>query len=207
MLSLYSVCGWILSMFLAWRIYPYVNQFLLNSFVYDFVYGLVEANLGLDEMIAEKSASAQNALIEGLALPAFLIGILQSGNNPVLHELFKAANIAEYIYAYLTVIFINMLSIISAFIIISIILRALLRSLNIVTRLPIVNTLNRFGGIAAGAVQGLLVTWIAGLVITGLIAMGSAPWLGDALEGSLFAHKFVDVNFLINIVFNLTNIR
>jgi hypothetical protein len=194
-----------LALFIAWQVYPYVNQFLLNSFVYDFVYHSVEANLGLDEMVAERSADAQDALISSLPLPAFLISILQSGNNPVLYELFKATNLAEYIYAYLTVIFVNMLSVILGFIIISIIMRVILKSLHIVTRLPVIHTLNRFGGVAAGAVQGLFVVWIAGLIITGLIAMGIAPWLGESLESSAFAKRFVDANFLVDIITNLTN--
>jgi len=206
-LSLYSVCGWILALFLARQAYPYVNQFLLNSFVYDFIYRLVEANLGLDELIAEKSLVAQNALISGLALPAFIIDILQSGNNPVLHELLKAANISEYIYAYLTVICINILSMVLSFIIISMLLRAILRSLNIVTRLPVIHTLNRVGGIAAGALQGLLVVWISGLIVTGLVAMGAAPWLGEMLEQSTLAQRFVDANFLVDMILSLTSAR
>lgn len=206
-LSLYSVCGWMLALFLARQIYPYVSQFLLNSFVYDFVYGLVEANLNLDALIAEKSISAQNTLISSLSLPGFIIGVLQSGNNPVLYELFKASNLAEYIYAYLTVICINMLSIILSFMLISIILRAVLRSFNVVTRLPVIHTLNRLGGIAAGALQGLLIVWIAGLIITGLIAVGTTPQFGEMLEKSTFAYRFVDANFLIDIILNLTTAR
>ena len=204
-LSLYSVCGWVLSLFLAQLIYPYVNRFLQASFVYDLVYGLVEANLGLDELIAEKSVSVQNELINQLNLPSFITSILQSGNNPVLYELFEASNIAEYIYAYLTVIFINVLSIILCFIIMSIVLRAVLRSLNIVTHLPVIHTLNRLGGIVAGALQGLIIVWISVLVITGLIAVGSAPWLGETLEKSAVAYRFIDANFLIDIILNLTN--
>ena len=200
-LTLYSVCGWMLALFLARQVYPFVNKFLLNSFVYDWVYSLVESNLHLDELIAEKSITAQNSLMSTLNLPAFIIDVLQSGNNPVLYELFKASNIAEYIYAYLTVICINILSMILAFIIISLILRAILRSLRIVTRLPVIRTLNKIGGIAAGALQGLFICWIGALVITVLVTVGAAPWLGDILNNSVFANKFVNTNILTEIIF------
>ena len=206
-LTLYSVCGWILALFLARQAYPYVNRFLLNSFIYDWIYGLVEAGLDLDTLIAEKSVAAQNALISELNLPTFITNLLQSGNNPVLFELFNAADIAEYIYSYLTVICINALSIIIAFIIISIALRAILRSLNIVTRLPVISTLNRAGGIIAGALQGLIIVWVLGLIITGLTAIGAAPWLSDTLGKSLFAHTFINTNILVDIIINLTNVR
>ncbi|MCL2699913.1 MAG: CvpA family protein [Defluviitaleaceae bacterium] len=206
-LSLYSVCGWLLALVLARQAYPYVNQFLLNSFVYDLVYQLVEANLGLEEMIAERSQEAQNALISALGLPLVIVGLLQAGNNPVLYEAFKATNIAEYIHAYLTVLCINVLSLVLSFIIISLIMRVILQSLNIVTRLPVIKTLNRAGGAVAGAIQGLLVVWIFGLIITALIAMGSAPLLGEMLGSSTLAQRFVENNYLLDIVFRVVNVN
>lgn len=66
-----------------------------------------------------------------------------------------------------------------AFLLISILLGILIHTLDIIAKLPGIDTINHAGGLAVGLVEGLVVVWILFLVIT--LCQGS-QWGGQMME-------------------------
>ncbi len=66
-----------------------------------------------------------------------------------------------------------------SFVLVGILMGILVRTLNIVSRLPVLKDLNRFGGFLLGLVQGLTIVWVFLLVIR---FTQSSGWGGQVLE-------------------------
>lgn len=72
----------------------------------------------------------------------------------------------SYVSDRLSVVIVDLIAYAISFLVLWIVFRIIAEVLNLVTRLPVLNSLNRFGGVAAGCLQGVLIIWIFFLVVT-----------------------------------------
>ncbi len=195
--SLYGLSRQVLTIFLAWTMYPPVSRFLRElGFVYDSIYATVAKSLDLSSIVQTESLKAQNDFINGLSLPAPLLEKLVTNNNPVLYELFKASKLDEYIYAYITNICINVIAVVVSLVLVSIVLHFVLGFLDIVSKLPVINGLNKIGGILIGLIEAVLFIWIGSLVIMFFIVQGNTEIIA-MVQDSAFTKLLFDYNLLL----------
>lgn len=85
---------------------------------------------------------------------------------------------------------------VTVFIIAYIALMVVSFSLNILSHLPVISTLNRIGGAVLGAGLGLLCVWIFMAVVTMLATYGHAVQLNNMLEGSEVLRDIYENNLI-----------
>ena len=104
--------------------------------------------------LEERDESDQEGLIDQLPLPKSIKETLQE--NKAKQE----ENIKSYIIDQVTGIVINALAFILTFVVVFVGLWIVGISLRIISKLPILNSINRTAGLLVGGLQGLIVVWI-----------------------------------------------
>lgn len=140
----------------------------------------IKEKLGEIEIPRQK----QIELLESADIPAvFKNGLLENNNNEAYKAL-NAATFPEYVGNYLADIIIKMVSFLLTFVIVTILVRAVIFALDIITSLPVIKGLNRFAGILVGALISLIVVWIGFFVITLIydttIGQECFRWIGES---------------------------
>ena len=101
---------------------------------------------------AEIPRDVQISAIEGADLPDLFKSLLTENNNSEMYTRLGATTFAEYVGDFLAKLILNILAFLGTFILITIIIRAIVFALDIVSDLPVLGVLNRL----AGGVIGLL---------------------------------------------------
>ena len=125
----------------------------------------VYEGLNLGTLLGEKAEQSQTALIDQMNMPDFLKSALLENNNSVIHSLFQTEKLQDYIASYFANICLNVISVVLAAVTLYIIMKLFLGALNIVSKLPVISTVNRMCGLAIGGAKGILIVWFAGIVL------------------------------------------
>ena len=176
--TIFSLCSMVVAVVLTLWISPYVNDFMRgNEKIYQGISEKVEKMLPLAEK--EIAASDQVSQIEGLSLPKSIKDSLIENNNAEIYKALAIDNFKDYVTNYLTGVIINAMAFIITFIVIFIILWVICFALDIVSKLPLLNQINKTGGLIAGLVHGLVVVWLFFILVT---VFGSTELGQKALE-------------------------
>ena len=120
-----------------------------------------------------KESKVDSTSIEKLNLPAQIEEKIMEGANDV------ASGFNEYLVETISNLILKALTFFILFIVIYIILSIVIKIFDFVSKLPLINTVNKAGGLAVGAAQGLIIVWIGCLVIT---AFGDKAWAQEAFR-------------------------
>lgn len=168
--TLASMFFFVLAAALVYYAMPYVSNFLKTKTP---VYEMVEEKCA--ELFAESefvgeiddlSRKEQQHIIEELPIPEALQEQLKENNNSFIYESLGVETFARYLSAYLSTLVIRMLSYVVTFVLVMVVLRMTVMTLDIITYLPVIKGVNQTLGLGLGAVQGLAVIWLAFLAIT-----------------------------------------
>ena len=107
----------------------------------------------------------------------------------------------KHIYSnYLASVVINAIAFVITFIIILILLWVICNALNLISKLPILNHINKTDGMLAGLIQGFIIIWILFLIIT---ILGGTTLGQEALkmveENEILSFIYSN-NFLLNFI-------
>lgn len=189
----FSLFSFIIALILSVWISPLVNGMLKNNETF-----YEKASQKVEDMLFEEQeeTSNQEDIIEGLPLPRSIKESLQE--NKAKQE----ANIKTYIIGHVTDIAINALAFVLTFVILFVGLWVLSIALNIISKLPILNQLNKLAGLLVGGLQGVVVVWILFILIT----VFSGTELGGSafvqIKDSAILSFLYDENILLNTVLN-----
>jgi uncharacterized membrane protein required for colicin V production len=93
------------------------------------------------------------------------------------------------------------LSFTAIFIILSIVLAILVSILDIISKLPVLNALNKSGGLVIGIIRGLAFIWIACIILTVFCGTEIGKQCMDAVKGNVFLAYIYDHNPFAGTVF------
>lgn len=203
--TVFSLCSMIVAVVLTIWLSPYVNNFMNgNEKIYDGISNKVEKMLNFTEDEAEKGD--QESLIEGLSLPQSIKDSLIKNNNTEVYKKLAIDNFKDYLTNYLTGIIINAMSFIITFVVLMIILWALCFALDIVSKLPLLNQINKTAGLLAGLIHGLVVVWLFFILITvfGSTELGqkALQMIGESQALSLIYNN----NFILQFITSITKV-
>ena len=154
---------------------PEVSKVLCeNDSVYESVYDVVSENIDLTEVTNElaKTASdkldeaAQSEILDEIGMPPVVKDIIiESGNLEKFTEE-NSDKFAEYLYNLITDLVINASTYVVVFIVLSIILAIISSVLNLISKLPVLKSLNRMAGAVLGVVEGFIIVWLFFILIS-----------------------------------------
>ena len=97
---------------------------------------------------------------------------------------------------------INALAFVLTFIAVFVGLWVISIALNIISKLPILNQINKMAGFLVGGLQGVIIVWILFIVITVFSGSELGRTAFQQIESSEILSFIYDKNFLLNIVLN-----
>ena len=104
--------------------------------------------------------------IENATMPRFLKNMLLENNNTAIYEELNVKTFPEYVAAYISRMILNVVSFLVTFLIAIILVQALVYAINIIGELPVLGMINHLAGGVLGLGLGLIIVWIAFLVLT-----------------------------------------
>lgn len=172
---------------------PYISDFIKENTP---IYQAVEENC--KEMLKgsegrEDSGLEQKNFIEGLGLPEALEKQLLGGNDSGNSVDMAVDGVSDYLAEYMAGLILNILTFVITLAAVNLVLRMTVLTLDNLAKLPVLNSINKAFGMVLGAAQGLLVVWVAFLVIT---AFGNTDAGQKLLE---MIHESPILDFLYNI--------
>ena len=172
---------------------PYISDFIKENTP---IYQAVEENCR--EMLKggegqENSGLEQKKFIEGLGLPEALEKQLLGGSDSGSSVDRAIEGVSDYLAEYMAGLILNILTFVVTLAAVNLVLRMTVLTLDNLAKLPVLNSINKAFGMVLGAAQGLLVVWVAFLVIT---AFGNTDAGRKLLE---MIHESPILDFLYNI--------
>ena len=189
--TVFSLVSLILTLILTLWISPVVKDYMNgNEKFYNGIANKVEKLLpfGEDEIVEEE----QPAAIEGLNVPKSIKEGLLKNNTTESYKEMAITGFKQYVSRYLTGVIINSLSFIVTFVAILIILWVIFMALDLISKLPILNQVNKTAGLLAGLAHGLIVVWLFFILLN---VFGSSAF-GQSVM------KLVGENEVLSIIYN-----
>lgn len=185
------------------------NESLVNS-ISNSVNGVIfsgekekEENDSEDEGVNEDYTKNDEALIDQLSVPKLMKEQLIKNNSQENYEELGVTTLQDYISLYIAYSIINCVTYVVVFLVIIALLKFIAHVLNVVSKLPVINTLNKLGGFAIGLAEGVVVTWIVFIVFVVIAntALGAAiyeqieecTWLAYLYDNNLILRVFSSV--------------
>lgn len=204
--SIFRVVSFFLSIIISVKFYPVVADFLKKTPLYTNIQESILKNLLLQKLSApgadtEVKKAAADTIINNLNLPVFLKNtLLNQIPNPT--KLVDVHKVMEMVSGVLAGFVIDIISLVVLYIIIRIALMFIRFILQGLAKLPIFKQMDKLGGFALGAVEGLLTIYILCAILMLLRAMPQFKTVIESLDKSLFANYFYQNNFIIEFMFN-----
>jgi len=157
------------------------------------------------EGLGTKKADQVN-FIDKLSLPKVMKNGLLENNTKDVYVAMAVDSFHDYICNYITRIIINAAVYLSIMVVVLIGLAVVSETLNLISKLPIINGLNKNAGLLVGLLHGLVIVWVGFLFIT---ALGSSK-LGQAsfeqINNSSVLSFLYDNNLLLTFITNIGRI-
>ncbi|NLL00512.1 MAG: CvpA family protein [Clostridiales bacterium] len=189
----FSIFSFIIALILTVWISPTVNGMLKNNETF-----YEKTSQKVEDMLFKEQVETGEGddIIEGLPLPKSIKESLQENKEK------QEANIKSYIVSHVSGIVINALAFVLTFIAVFVGLWVISIALNIISKLPILNQINKMAGFLVGGLQGVIIVWILFIVITVFSGSELGRTAFQQIESSEILSFIYDKNFLLNIVLN-----
>ena len=204
-----SFLSFVLAFVLARFFYPIIASLLRDTALFGALQDRISNALGFGGTTAYMlNIQAQTAstgrdlqsVLDGIALPSFIQERLISGDTAETRSLLGAGTADEFVSAFLAGAVINVIAMIIAFMLAFVALRIATHMINIATRLPIINQVNKLFGAAFGAMIGLFTAWALLTVVVWGFGNNPANEIYAHLENSLFADRLLEINVIARVV-------
>ena len=149
-----------------------------------------------------KSVSEQTKFINSLPVPKRLKEALEENNNKKVYELMDTSKFGDYVSRYITIMILNTIAFVILFVVTLILVRVLANVFDIISRLPVLNSINKIGGIGLGLVHGFVVLWLLCVVLTISSGTGFGEMCFKAINESAFLSFIYNNNLLLYVVVN-----
>lgn len=180
--------------------YPVVSGLIRKSPLFDTIKDSVINTLGLENAVQTYTKQQEVSLIGSLSLPDPLKEKLLENNNSVIYDLIGADGIVDYVAGFVANIIINVVLVWVLFFVFMTILRILLKSIEFIAELPVLNSVNRLGGAITGLVLAVIFIWLGFTLIYAFI---TKPWvyeLYSLISSSKLAHFMYEHNLLLDLI-------
>ena len=172
----------------------------LQSYVQQYAQDYLQQSSQESQSTAEPGRLEQMEIIENLPVPQVLKDLLQDHNNAEGYENLQVSTFQDYVINFISVIILNLVSFIAAVILVRILLRVAITALDIISHIPVFNTVNRLAGLLLGLVQGLFWIWVFFLLLSMFSATETGLWLMSMVQESQLLSTLYETNLFMQIV-------
>lgn len=204
--SVYRLASFLVSIILSIKLYPVLSKILMGTSLFTKIQKSIFKSLMLQQQASSPGVNNQvkeagaTAIVNNLHLPSFMKDMVKSSMpNPT--SFIDISSIVEYVSKRLAEYAISIISLILIYIIIRVALIFARFLLKEVAKLPVFMQIDKVGGIALGAVEGLMTVYIAFAFIMLFSAAPQFKGLFTALDTSVIANYFYQNNFIIKWIF------
>ena len=204
-LTVYRFLSLLIALFLAFMLHPLITRFLRDSPIYEFIRGRIARSTNFENAFTNNGSypsvgdtTRDINIIDRLPLPQSIRDMLYNNNTPDMHELLRVNTMEEYVSGFFANIVINVLALVIVLVAVLIGMYFIGKTLKIINYIPLISSINKFGGLAAGVFIGVIVMWLGLTVITMLFSVRGNETLADLLQGSATARWMFDTGRLLN---------
>lgn len=198
-----AVAGVVIAVFAA----PYVSGYLQeNTDTDEKLATYIAEELEFSDMGEEVSKGIQVSVIESLPLPDTMKEKLNNNNNHESYDILEATGIYDYISKSVAAVMLNAFVFLALLLVCWIIFKFLGLLAKGVKSIPIIKSIDRFGGAILGAIQGVITVWIFFLILS---ISSTMPWsqnLIGQINDSWGLKLLYDNNILLDVVGDLTKV-
>lgn len=200
--TVYQLLSSVIALVLAFFVYPIIESILKLTPLYEGVKTWVR---GLVPEVGNIGLQAQSAMIQDSLqwMPDFITDKIVKNNNPEIYQLLGVNNLIEYIVTSVANLCIMGIAIVLCFILIKIGLTIGVGVLDLVAKLPLLKTANKWAGFIVGLVKGVVIVWVICLIIPLLMMIPQFSELKTLIEQSILMDYFYNHNFILQIITSL----
>jgi len=144
--------------------------------------------------------------INKLPLPAIMKHTLIENNTKDVYTAMAVDNFKDYISNSVARIIINAVVFLVIVLFITIGLALLCETMDIISKLPLINGLNKTAGLLAGLLHGIVVVWIGCIFLTILSSTQWGKSIFELINSSAFLSTIYNNNLLLKFIMNLGKI-
>jgi uncharacterized membrane protein required for colicin V production len=141
-----------------------------------------------------------------LKLPKTMKNALIENNTADVYKAMAVDNFKQYVSNSISRIIINAAVFLAIMLIVTIGFAVLCEALNIISKLPLINGLNKTAGLFAGVLQGIIIIWIGCIFLTMLSSTSLGQSMFTQINESPFLSTIYNNNLLLKFVTNLGTI-
>ena len=163
-----------------------------------------EGSAGIEEALenADIPKDLQIKAIEMAELPEVFKSLLSDNNNDVIYEKLGVKTFAEYVGEFLSKLIIHIVAFLCTFLLVTIVLRAIIFALDIVSELPVLGFFNRLAGGVVGAAGGLIIIWLFFVAITLLYVTAFGREIYQVIQENTILNMLYENNPLMKLATN-----
>lgn len=162
-----------------------------------------EKIVNASDSISQTGENAQKNIINELPLPESIKDSLIKNNTSDGYKMYEVENFSQYIAAYLINSILNATTFAILFVLLTLLIQLVVHLLDIITKLPVLNILNKGGGAILGFVESVFILWIACIVVTVFSATTWGQQVCKAIGDSTFLSLIYDNNAIQMFLDNL----
>ena len=136
----------------------------------------------------------QMEAIQNADLPDVFKNLLTVNNNSEIYKQLGVETFAQYVGGFMAKLFIDIVSFLCTFLVVTIIFRAIVFALDIVADLPGIGAVNHLAGALLGVAGALVVVWLMFLIITLMFTTSIGKEMFRMIEASGFLQVLYDYN-------------
>ena len=196
---LFSIISLIATIILTVIIGPHVATYLKDNTP---VYETVQEKTCLfieNALIKMEDEAGESKKIEDLPLPDVIKDWLLENNNEETYGIFGADSLGEYISEYVSNVVINAIAFVSTFLVIFIAIKLVVYFLDLLSKLPLLNGLNKTLGAALGLLEGFIILWLLCLLVTAGAGSEAGQTMLALINESEFLSFIYNNNYLMRV--------
>lgn len=192
-----SLVSMILTAYLVFSITPEISDFLVNE---TRAYEVVKD--GIDSALEGKNSERDNTIyenqivtIDSYGMPGRLKKALKDNNNEDTYNTLLVSVFEDYVSGFIARLCIKIMAFFSTFIVVMLVLKMTFLSMEFISSIPVISTINRIFGLFFGFIEGLIVVSAVFLILS--IAWGKG--LLELVSGNYILEALYDNNLLLAI--------
>ncbi|MEG2197277.1 MAG: CvpA family protein [Cellulosilyticaceae bacterium] len=194
----YQLSSFILALVISVMVYPIMSSILKLMPMYEGIKNWNIERVSSLKIIGGLQAQSDTIREATAWLPDFMSEQIVQNNNPEIYNLMHVEGLVEYISTYIADICINAMVIVIVWIIVRIILSIIVGTLDLFTKLPILNFTNKIVGFVLGITKGTCIIWLIYLVIPFLMIAPQFTVIENLLNQSILGQWLYNNNLILN---------